>query len=255
METISFCIELEEGWEIVQKGITKVINIIEGVPDESPMDADYWMNLYTTVFNMCSHIPGHGYSEELYERYQGLHNDYLQSKVLPAIQEKQDDASMLQELVKRWANHKVLVRKLCRLFSYLDSKYVHRCGIPSLKDVGFSCFRKIVYENMKVKVKDPVILLINREREGNEIDRTLVKDVLGIFVEIGSENAKDKLNYYVNDFETAFLTDMVDYYTRTGSNEIAASECFQREKDRVSHYLHSSTEERVLKQVRGQGVA
>ncbi|KAI3871979.1 hypothetical protein MKX03_020290, partial [Papaver bracteatum] len=37
-----------------------------------------------------------------------------------------------------------------------------------------------------------------------------------------------------------------------GSNEITAVECFQREKDRVSHYLHSSTEKKLLKQVQAQ---
>ncbi|KAI3947462.1 hypothetical protein MKW92_039330 [Papaver armeniacum] len=124
--------------------------------------------------------------------------------------------------------------------------------LPSLKDIGFGCFRKIVYGKMKVKVRDAVIGLINQERGGNEIDRTLVKDVLEVFVEIGNENGKDKLDYYVNHFETAFLTDMVDYYTRKGSNEITAAECFQREKVRVSHYLHFSTGEKLLKQVQGQ---
>ncbi|KAI3992507.1 hypothetical protein MKX01_022598 [Papaver californicum] len=237
-------IELEEGWAIIQNQITKLINIIEGVP-ESPMDADFWMKLYTTVYTLGS--PPLDYSKNLYERYEGVFNDYLSCKVLPAIQEKHDDASMLQEFVKRWANHKVMVSKLSRFFSIVDRYYIPRRKLPSLKDVGFGCFREIVYEKMKVKVKDVVILLINREREGNEINRSLVKDVLEVFVEIGNHN----LDYYVNDFETAFLTDMVDYYTRKGSNEIAVLECLQMEKDKVSHYLHSSTEEKLLKQVQG----
>ncbi|RZC90349.1 hypothetical protein C5167_031061 [Papaver somniferum] len=126
--------------------------------------------------------------------------------------------------------------------------------LPCLKDVGFGCFRKIVYEKMKVKVRDAVIVLINQEREGDEIDRSLVKDVLEVFVEIGNENGKDKLDCYVDDFETAFLSDMVDYYTRKGSNEIKVAECFQREKDRIFHYLHSSTEKKLLKKVQSSGV-
>ncbi|MCL7033028.1 hypothetical protein MKW94_012107 [Papaver nudicaule] len=119
-------------------------------------------------------------------------------------------------------------------------------------DVEFGCFREIVYEKMKVKVRDAVIALINQERQGGEIDRGLVKDVVEIFVEIGTENRKVKLDCYVNDFETVFLTDTAEYYTRKGSNGITAVDCLQMEKDRVSHYLHFSTEEKLLKQVQGQ---
>ncbi|KAI3833669.1 hypothetical protein MKW92_021238 [Papaver armeniacum] len=238
-------LRLEEGWPIIQNEITKLINTLEGVPD-SPN----YGSIYSTVYTLGKQNPPHDECKELYNRYEGVYEKYLKSKVLPAIQEKKnDDVSMLQEFLKRWANHKGMVTKLSRYFNYLDRYYVPRMKLPSLKDIGFGCFRKIVYGKMKVKVRDAVIGLINQERGGNEIDRTLVKDVLEVFVEIGNENGKDKLDYYVNDFETAFLTDMVDYYTR---KEIMAAECFQREKDRVSHYLHLSTGEKLLKQVQGQ---
>ncbi|KAI3835313.1 hypothetical protein MKW98_020429, partial [Papaver atlanticum] len=99
-------IELEEGWGILQMGITKLINLIEGVP-ESPTDADYWMKVYTAVHSMGQPAP-RDYSNQLYQRYKGVFDYYMQSKVFPAIQQKHDDVSMLQEFVKRWANHKVM---------------------------------------------------------------------------------------------------------------------------------------------------
>ncbi|KAI3966511.1 hypothetical protein MKW92_051790 [Papaver armeniacum] len=143
-------IELEEGWEILQNEITKLINTLEGVPD-SPN----YGSIYTTVFNMCNQKPPYDYSGKLYERYKGVFDDYLQSKVLPAIQEKKnDDVSMLQELVKRWENHKVMVTKLSRYFNYLDRVHIPRkmaiegLYVPSLRDVGFGCFREVVYEKM-----------------------------------------------------------------------------------------------------------
>lgn len=51
-------------------------------------------------------------------------------------------------------------------------------------------------EEINGRVKDAVISLINREREGERIDRTLVKNVLHIFVEIGIEN----MECYLNEF-------------------------------------------------------
>ncbi|KAI3977418.1 hypothetical protein MKX01_000331 [Papaver californicum] len=245
-------VEWEEGWAILQMGITKLINFLEGVP-ESPTDGAGFSTLYTTVHNMCIQKFPYNYSGELYKRYEGVYNDYLSCKVLPTIQEKHDDVSMLQELVKRWANHKVMVSKLSRIFNYLDRYYIPGRSLPSLKDAGFGCFGKIVGEEMKVRVKDAVISLINQERDGEEIDQILLKNVLQIFVDLGNMDATQIMEYYANDFETAFLNDTSDYYTRKASNwtqeeyAIKAEECLQREKDRVSHYLHSSTEEKLLK--------
>ncbi|XP_026419928.1 cullin-1-like [Papaver somniferum] len=246
-------VKLEEGWAILQTGITKVINIIEGIPAETAMDAACYMNLYTTAYNMCNQKPPHHYITQLYERYEGVYNDYLQSKVLPSIQEKRDNVSMLQELVKRWESYKDMVRRLSQPFNFLNRNYVAHKNLPMFKDVGFGCFRKIVGAESKDQVKDAVISLINQEREGEEIDQTLLKNVLEIFVDIGNENDAQNMKYYVNDFETAFLNDTADYYTRKASNwtreeyAVKAEECLKMEKDRVSHYLHSGTEVKLLK--------
>ncbi|KAI3874182.1 hypothetical protein MKW92_053576 [Papaver armeniacum] len=245
-------LELEEGWAIIQKGVTKLINIIEGVP-ESPKDKDFFWILHETIYTMCNQkSPGRDYSKQLYERYGDVYNNYLRSIVLPAIQEKHG-VFLLRELLTRWENYKVLVSKLPIYFGYLDRHYTPRRRIPTLKDVGFGCFRKIVGELMKVRVKDAVISLISQEREGREIDQTLIKNVIEIFVDLGHENDMPDLEYYVNNFETAFLNDTADYYAWKASNwtkkgfAVKAQICSQKEKDRVSHYLHSSTEEKLLK--------
>ncbi|KAI3902485.1 hypothetical protein MKW92_033950, partial [Papaver armeniacum] len=100
-------LKLEKGWEIIQEGITELINILEANP-ESPIDANLYMTymtVYGTIYSMCPPTPPVvDYYEEFYERYEGVCNDYLQSKVLPTIQEKQHAVGgvlMLQELVKR----------------------------------------------------------------------------------------------------------------------------------------------------------
>ncbi|KAI3835314.1 hypothetical protein MKW98_020430 [Papaver atlanticum] len=188
------------------------------------------------------------YSKDLYEGCEGVFNDYLSCRVLPAIQEKNDDDFMLQEFVKRWANHKIMVTKIGRFFHTLDSYYIPRRYLPSLKEVGFGCFLEIVYGKMKVKVKDVVIALINQERQRNEIDGSLVKDVLQIFFEIGKENYSD---YYVDDFETDFLTDTTEYYTREGFIGITAAECLKMEKEMGSCYFPSSIVDKLLKIVQG----
>ncbi|KAG4932060.1 hypothetical protein JHK87_046062 [Glycine soja] len=246
-------IDLEQGWDFMQKGITKLKNILEGLPEPQFSSEDYMM-LYTTIYNMCTQKPPHDYSQQLYDKYKESFEEYIVSTVLPSLREKHDEF-MLRELVKRWANHKIMVRWLSRFFHYLDRYFIARRSLPPLNEVGLTCFRDLVYKELNGKVRDAVISLIDQEREGEQIDRALLKNVLDIFVEIGM----GQMDHYENDFEAAMLKDTSAYYSRKASNWILedscpdymlkAEECLKREKDRVAHYLHSSSEPKLLEKV------
>ncbi|KHG15267.1 Cullin-1 -like protein [Gossypium arboreum] len=246
-------IDLEQGWEFMQKGITKLKNILEGLPEPQFSSEDYMM-LYTTIYNMCTQKPPHDYSQQLYDKYRESFEEYITSSVLPSLREKHDEF-MLRELVKRWTNHKVMVRWLSRFFHYLDRYFIARRSLPPLNEVGLTCFRELVYQEVNAKVRDAVISLIDQEREGEQIDRALLKNVLDIFVEIGM----GQMDYYENDFEATMLKDTAAYYSRKAANWIVddscpdymlkAEECLKREKDRVSNYLHSSSEPKLLEKV------
>lgn len=54
-----------------------------------------------------------------------------------------------------------------------------------------------VYAELKKKTKDALLALIEKEREGEAIDRSLVKNVLGIFIEVGMGT----MDCYQKDFE------------------------------------------------------
>ncbi|KAF1867220.1 hypothetical protein Lal_00049649 [Lupinus albus] len=246
-------IDLEQGWDFMHKGITKLKNILEGLPEPQFSSEDYMM-LYTTIYNMCTQKPPHDYSQQLYDKYRESFEEYILSTVLPSLREKHDEF-MLRELVKRWANHKIMVRWLSRFFHYLDRYFIARRSLPALNEVGLTCFRDLVYKELNGKVRDAVISLIDQEREGEQIDRALLKNVLDIFVEIGM----GQMDHYEIDFEAVMLKDTSAYYSRKASNWILedscpdymlkAEECLKREKDRVAHYLHSSSEPKLLEKV------
>ncbi|PSS14662.1 Cullin-1 like [Actinidia chinensis var. chinensis] len=249
-------IELEEGWDFMEKGITKLKRILEGL-QEVQFSSEEYMMLYTTIYNMCTQKPPHDYSQQLYEKYKEAFEEYINSMVLPSLREKHDEF-MLRELVKRWANHKVMVRWLSRFFHYLDRYFITRRSLPALNEVGLTCFRDLVYQELKVKVRDAVISLIDQEREGEQIDRALLKNVLDIFVEIGMGQMEE----YEKDFEDDMLKDSADYYSRKASNWIIedscpdymlkAEQCLKKERDRVSHYLHSNSEQKLVEKVQNE---
>ncbi|XP_021295984.1 cullin-1-like [Herrania umbratica] len=243
-------IGLEEGLGYMQDGITKIQTVLEGRP-EPPFNSEEYMKLYTTIYNMCVQSPPHDHTQQIYDKYREAIQGYITSMVLPSIREKQDEF-MLKELVKRWANHKVMVRWLSHLFYYLDRHLIACRSLPSLKEVGLRYFRDLVYQDVHVKVRDAVITLIDKEREGEQVDRALLKNVLHVFVEIGM----GQMDRYEEDFEAHMLQDTSAYYSRKASNWILedscpdymlkSEECLKKERDRVGHYLDSSSETKLL---------
>ncbi|KAH0640165.1 hypothetical protein KY285_036751 [Solanum tuberosum] len=181
----------------------------------------------------------------------------MSTGVLPALRERHDEF-MLREFVKRWENHKLMVRWLSRFFYYLDRYFIARRSLPGLHEVGLMCFRDLIYQGLNGKARDAVNVLIEQEREGEQIDRGLLKNVLDIFVGIGM----GEMEYYENDFEDAMLKDTAAYYSRKASSWIVedscpdymlkAEECLKKEKDRVSHYLHVLSETKLIEKVQNE---
>ncbi|CAL9238166.1 unnamed protein product [Arabidopsis halleri] len=249
-------IKLEQGWSNIQKGITKLIRILEGEP-EPEFHSDEYMNIYTIIYDMCNQRSD--YSQQLYDKYRKVIEDYTIQTVLPSLREKHDK-DMLRDLVKRWDNHKVLVRWLSRLFHYVDRHFVLRSKIPipTLDEVGLSCFLDLVYHEMQSTATKVVLALIHKEREGEQIDRALMKNVLDIYV----ENGMGTMETYEEDFESFMLEDTASYYSRKASRWIEedscpdymlkVEECLKRERERVTHYLHSSTEPKVVEKIQNE---
>nr|GEV02965.1 cullin-1-like [Tanacetum cinerariifolium] len=249
-------IPFEEGWSFMETGITKLKKILEGEP-EPQFSSEQYMMQYTYIYNMCTQKPPNDYSQQLYDKYREAFMEYINSTVLPSLREKHDEF-MLRELVERWSNHKVMVRWLSRFFHYLDRYFISRRSLPPLHEVGLTCFRDSVYEETKGRAKDAVIAIINQEREGEQIDRALLNNVLDIYVEIGM----GQMEYYENDFEAFMLADSADYYARKASNWIKedscpgymlkAEDCLKKENDRVDHYLHSSSRPKLIEKVQNE---
>ncbi|XP_023643736.1 putative cullin-like protein 2 [Capsella rubella] len=195
------------------------------------------------------------YSQQLYEKYRQVIEDYTIQTVLPSLREKHGN-DMLEELIKRWNNHKIMVKWLERFFYYLDRYFVPQQALPTLREVGLTCFRDLVYREMHSTAKEAVLALIHKEREGEHIDRELVKNVLDIFV----ENGIGTLEKYEEDFESFLLQDTASYYSCKVSRWIQedscldymlkCEECLEKERDRVTYYLHSSTEPKLVEAVK-----
>ncbi|KAK4264624.1 hypothetical protein QN277_025777 [Acacia crassicarpa] len=244
-------IQWEQGWGLMQEAITKLKNILEGLTDEKSFTSEEYMNQYTTIYDMCTQKLPCEFNKELYDKYKEIFDEYLNSSVWPSLRDKHHEF-LLRELLRRWNSHKVMTRWLSRFFRYLECYYIERRTLPSLNTVALSCFRDLTFDKVKAMATDAIISLIHKEREGEQIDPSLLKNVVHIYVEIG---------VYEQDFEVAMIADASTYYARKATNWIEvdsfadymlkAEESLKRERYRVREagYLHSSTENKLVETV------
>ena len=63
---------------------------------------------------------------------------------------------------------------------------------------------------MKDQARAAILQLIEKEREGDQIDRALLKNVLDIFIEVGMNT----MEAYETDFEVTLLMETGEFYKR-----------------------------------------
>lgn len=205
---------------------------------------------------MCTQRSPYNWSRELYQRHGETIEQYLNDFVLPALKDKprQGPNILLTELQHRWKNHQIMNKWLKKFFTYLDRYYVKHHSLPTLSQAGLRCFRTHVYEVMKGDTTQAILSLINDEREGKIIDKTLVKSIVELYESMGMGS----LDSYTADFENPLLESTREHYARkreewindsTPDYMIKAEGALREESDRVVEYLNSNSESKILKVV------
>jgi len=262
MSTTDDIIELEKGFEKVRKeGIEPFLGFIEEQKREF-FKAKQFVTLYDLIFKMAIQREPHNWSEALYERYSDSIAKYLTTTVTTALteaQSKSHDVTFLKEWNKRWANHKLVVKGLSKLFMYLDRFYTPTTdGILSLKEQGFKLYHDNVFEKFAPEARQHILRAIDKERSSEEQDRHLLQEAVNVFVEMGVNYNSQKLKLYKKDLETYVIDNAGEYYKRQSRIWMDDDSCptylekaekaLAAEKSRVESYLHRSTLDALMKE-------
>ncbi|XP_073126593.1 cullin-1-like [Henckelia pumila] len=182
-------------------------------------------------------------------------DDYISSKVLPSLRGKENQ-DLLKEFLKQWTKFRVLTRWLLRLFYYLERYFVKKARVPSLEETSHLAFYNLIYGEINSQVTDAILSMIDREREGEQIDQTFVKEILDIYVVIGA----DSLKYYEKNFEEAMVNATAEFYSKKALDWISnmsyedymvkVDECLKQEESRISSYLRYRTKHKLLEVVK-----
>lgn len=128
-------------------------------------------------------------------------------------------------------------------------------SLPTLNQAGLKQFKERIYEEIKREGTRAIIGLIDQEREGSMVDKTLIKKIVELYENIGMGN----LDSYTNDLETPLLDATREYYAKkreewivadsTPEYMIKAEKVLIEEKNRVHDYLNPVSEGKLLRVV------
>ena len=112
----------------------------------------------------------------------------------------------------------ILIRSI---FLYLDRTYVlQNASVMSLWDMGLDTFKTHIVDNKDVnkKIGEGLLQLIEKERQGDTVDRSLLKSLLRMLSDLGM---------YGDTFESKY--DIIDYFSfHSVANGSLLGSCHQR---------------------------
>ncbi|ELT94808.1 hypothetical protein CAPTEDRAFT_227595 [Capitella teleta] len=197
--------------------------------------------LYQAVQNMCSHQM----ASELYDELKVVCERYVSSNIQQFLTESIDSEQFLKQMDHCWQSHCRQMIMIRSIFLFLDRTYVlHNSNISSLWDMGLELFRLHIISNTVVQGRtvDGILVLIERERNGEAIDKQLLKSLLRMLSD---------LQIYEEAFEHRFLEATDQLYAGEGQRLMQASTVpnylhhidrrLSEESERLLHYLDQST--------------
>ena len=136
---------------------------------------------------MCIQKDPYCWTSDLYSGYEKSLSDYLINISLNALN-KVNGTRLLTEWVRRWNDHLLMKRWLVALFLYLDRFYVKRTRVKTLNECAMHKYKTLVFDASKQRVTSAILDCIERERNGESIDRSLIQQSLSIYIEMSSNN-------------------------------------------------------------------
>uniref|UniRef100_A0A8C0L0G1 Cullin-4A n=1 Tax=Canis lupus dingo TaxID=286419 RepID=A0A8C0L0G1_CANLU len=139
--------------------------------------------LYQAVENLCSHKV----SPTLYKQLRQVCEDHVQAQILQFREYPFFCVLFLKKINTCWQDHCRQMIMIRSIFLFLDRTYVlQNSMLPSIWDMGLELFRNHIISDKMVQSKsiDGILLLIERERNGEAVDRSLLRSLLSMLSDL-----------------------------------------------------------------------
>ncbi|KAG0464826.1 hypothetical protein HPP92_018990 [Vanilla planifolia] len=166
--------------------------------------------LLTVVVKAVSDLCLHKMGGNLYQRIQQECERHISAKLQSLVGQSLDLVVFLSMVEKCWQDFCDQMLMIRGIALYLDRTHVKQTpNVRSLWDMGLQLFRKHLSLSPEVerKIVTGLLELIERERLGEAIDRTVLGHLLKMFTALGT---------YAETFEKPFLERTSDFYASEG---------------------------------------
>lgn len=208
--------------------------------------------LYQAVENMCSHKM----SAVLYDQLRQVIEEHVKSNITQFLVENIGYEQFLKILDKCWQSHCRQMIMIRSIFLFLDRTYVlQTSSIMSIWDMSLDLFRNhiVCHHIVQSRTVDGLLQLIERERNGEAVDRQLLKSLLRMLSD---------LQIYQEAFEKRFLEATDRLYATEGQRLMQERDVpeylthvdkrLKEELERLLHYLDQSTKKSLINCVEKQ---
>ncbi|KAK6797191.1 hypothetical protein RDI58_004893 [Solanum bulbocastanum] len=228
----------ENTWATLKSAISAIF-----LKQPDPCDLE---KLYQAVNDLCLHKMG-GF---LYQRIQNECEAHIVA-VLQSLVGQSEDLVVFLSLVERcWQDFCDQMLMIRGIALYLDRTYVKQTpNGHSLWDMGLLLFRKhlCLASEVEHKIVFGLLQMIESERLGEAVDRTLLNHLLKMFTALG---------IYAESFERLFVERTSEFYGAEGVKYMQQSDVpdylkhvevrLHEEHDRCLHYLDVSTRKPLI---------
>ncbi|KAJ3164196.1 Cullin-3 [Geranomyces variabilis] len=225
--------------------------------------------LYRNGYNMVLHKHG----RKLYEGVKTVVSEHLSNvardKIVPAFPQTAPGGGMtgateyLRLLGNMFDDHSTCLGMIRDILLYMNKVYVPSNNLLPVYDLGLDIFRDVVARSTTYPIGkhlvDALLYQIRLERDGEIIDRLVVKHVIDMLSALTATTVLPRLGteatVYDVDFETKFLETSAAFYQMEGQTYIRecdateylkkAAKRLAEEEARTSNYLVPTTEGKI----------
>ncbi|XP_063315755.1 cullin-4A [Pelobates fuscus] len=241
----------QDTWQKLQEAVNAI---------ESSTSIKYNLEeLYQAVENLCSYKVSH----TLYKQLRQVCEEHMKAQINQFREDSLDSFLFLKKVNKCWMDHCRQMIMIRSIFLFLDRTYVlQNSMLLSIWDMGLDLFRSHVISDRLVQSKtiDGILQLIDKERSGEAVDRSLLRSLLSMLSD---------LQVYRESFEVRFLEETNCLYAAEGQRLMQEREIpeylhhvnrrLEEEVDRVITYLDHGTHKPLIacveKQLLGEHLA
>uniref|UniRef100_A0A6A7GFC4 Cullin-4 n=2 Tax=Hirondellea gigas TaxID=1518452 RepID=A0A6A7GFC4_9CRUS len=232
----------------IEKTFERLSGTIDAVHNKKAVEQSL-EELYRSAEDLC----GHKKAGELFIMVKAQCDAHVSRLIVALCGQTSNTTSFLQLVQTCWLDHCDQTITIRGILLFLDRSYViptvSNSECRSLWDLGVQLFSKHFQKNNEVERKtvQSLLFLIESERKGENVDRSLMKTLIRMLLSLG---------IYFSKFETELLTTTEEFYHEEGhrlihrltvSDYLAhVSKRHTQENDRVSFYLDSRTKKDLI---------